>query len=479
MNELNDELNEVLDDYSESTNTSNNDNINPSVQDEIIEEISEEVIESKAIEEISDEVNDEVEVKEENQETNQEAIKEVNENKQSKVKVKSKFKSSLLMILCFVLAFVGGLGGSALGNFLTKDDRKIIYQTIKHEVENVNSTNKALSINEIANIASTSVVEIKTETVSTSSFFREAISSGAGSGVILTQDGYIVTNHHVIEGANRISVTTKDGVVYEATLIGSDNASDLAVLKVEANDLKPATLGYSSELEVGDTAVAIGNPLGELGGTVTSGIISALDREITIDDQTMHLLQTNAAINPGNSGGGLFNDQGHLIGVVNAKSSGSDIEGLGFAIPIDKAKPIIESIMEHGYVKGRPSLGIAYQSSAAYDNSKANIYIVKINQGEAADKAGLEIGDQILSFGGEKIDSVSKLKDTIAKYKAGDQVEMKVLRDDEIVTVTITLDDASESSNNKPQEQEDVQTYPSQDYGFDDEQDLFEYFFGR
>lgn len=199
------------------------------------------------------------------------------------------------------------------------------------------------------------MVEVTTKT--NSGYFGE-VATGAGSGVILTADGYIVTNHHVVDGGSAFTVRTRSGDTYEASLVGSDSQTDLAVLKIDAEGLTPAVLGDSDKLVVGETAVAIGNPLGELGGTVTSGIISALSREITTSaGATMELLQTNAAINPGNSGGGLFNSSGELIGIVNAKSVGEDIEGLGFAIPINTAKSVIEDLISDGYVRGRIDTG--------------------------------------------------------------------------------------------------------------------------
>ena len=490
------EINEVLSNNDDQEVLSNNDDQESTIVDEnsdeivILDEQDKENIDfcenNDIHKEHTDEQDDNVILDEEDEIKSDETVvndsikKANNEGKENK---SSPIKKILLVTLCFILAFAGGLTGTILGNYLSRNDKTILYQSVEHEINNTSSDVQTLNVKEIAKIASVSVVEIQTETVSTSTFFQQAISSGAGSGVILSSDGYVVSNHHVIEGANKIRVTTSDGTSYDAILIGSDAATDLAVLKIEATNLKAATLGTSSTLEVGDNAVAIGNPLGELGGTVTDGIISALDREITIDNQTMHLLQTNAAINPGNSGGGLFDNQGHLIGIVNAKSSGSDIEGLGFAIPIDKAKPVIESIIEHGYVKGRPSLGIMLQSSAAYDSSKANIYIARINPNEACDRAGLKVGDQILEFGGETIDSVTKFKDVLNLYQANDKVEMKVLRNNEIITVTITLDDAQQSINNQPTNQ-DTQTNPTQNYGNnyddyfgnDDEFDIFDFF---
>ncbi|MEG1732149.1 MAG: trypsin-like peptidase domain-containing protein, partial [Longicatena sp.] len=301
-----------------------------------------------------------------------------------------------------------------------------------------------MSVKEVANATMNSVVEIKTESVSTNSFFQQAVQSGAGSGVILSKDGYIVTNNHVINGANKVSVATKDGKKYDAKLIGSDAATDLAVIKIETTDLIPVVLGESSKLEVGDNAIAIGNPLGELGGTVTTGIISALDRAITIDNQTMHLLQTNAAINPGNSGGGLFNDQGQLIGIVNAKSGGENIEGLGFAIPIDRAKTIITNLIENGYVKDRASLGVTLtlggsSNPFAQEKESQQVYIYKVSEGKAADKAGLKAGDQILKIDNEKVTTISNVTNVINTHKPGDSVKLSILRDSETKVVSVTL----------------------------------------
>ena len=201
-------------------------------------------------------------------------------------------------------------------------------------------------------------------------------------------------------------------------------------------------LGKSADLEVGDVAIAIGNPLGELGGTVTSGIISALDREINVDNQSMHLLQTSAAINPGNSGGGLFNDHGELVGIVNAKSGGENIEGLGFAIPIDHAKTVIENLIENGYVKGRPSLGVVLQAASTINSDKENVYIAEVEKGKAADKAGLKTGDQILKADGKNVTSISDVKEAIDSHKAGDNMSFTILRENETKEIKVKLGEA-------------------------------------
>ncbi|MBR5011662.1 MAG: trypsin-like peptidase domain-containing protein, partial [Clostridia bacterium] len=263
-----------------------------------------------------------------------------------------------VIAICLIFSLVAGAVGGVIGYRLGGNDgavlgNSVIYRDITLRDQNGNKVTNALTVGEVADAARDSVVEITTEAVSTGSFMMQYVAEGAGSGVIMTQDGYIATNHHVIDGATAISVRTTDGKSYKAKLIGSDAKTDLAVIKIEATGLKSAIVGDFDNCKLGDTVVAIGNPLGQLGGTVTDGIISALDREITIDENIMTLIQTNTAINPGNSGGGLFNTSGQLIGIVNAKSSGEDVEGLGFAIPIDLASAVITDLIEHGYVTGR------------------------------------------------------------------------------------------------------------------------------
>ena len=223
---------------------------------------------------------------------------------------------ALLIVICLAVSLLGGLGGSYIVSGMGSSS--VIYRDTSGTV-NATSDSSG-TIKAVVESCADSVVEIQTESISNgNSLFQQYVSSGAGSGVILTQDGYIVTNHHVIEGATSILVRTRSGDEYSAELIGSDEQSDLAVLKIDASGLTPAVLGDSTKLEVGDLAVVIGNPLGELGGTVTSGIISALDREVSIDGQMMTLMQTDAAVNPGNSGGGLFDANGDLVGIINAR----------------------------------------------------------------------------------------------------------------------------------------------------------------
>lgn len=313
------------------------------------------------------------------------------------------------------------------------------------------SSNVNVRVIDVSNVVAKvrpSVVEITTEVVSSgNSLFQQYISEGAGSGVILSEDGYIVTNDHVIDGAASITVKTTDGQEYPAELVGTDPQTDIAVIKIDASGLTPAEIGNSDTIEVGEPAIAVGNPLGSLGGTVTTGVISAVGREITIENETMTLLQTDAAINPGNSGGGLFNEEGKLIGVVNAKQSASGIEGLGFAIPISDVESIIEELKTNGAVTSRPFLNVSlqdisentYYTNGSREPLEPGVYIVQVVRGGSADQAGLKVGDRIVSFDGEEIDSTATLKKKLRSHVVGDEVEMVIDRNGEEETVNITL----------------------------------------
>ncbi len=290
----------------------------------------------------------------------------------------------------------------------------------------------------------------------------QQVQSGSGSGIILTSDGYIVTCKHVVDGAETIKVILNDDTEYDAKLIGSDTRSDLAVLKIEATGLSPATLGDSDMLTVGEDVIAIGNPLGELRGTATSGIISALSREVTVENTTMSLIQTDAAISPGNSGGGLFNASGSLVGIVNAKASSSNSEGLGFAIPVSSVKTIISNLIDHGYVLGRAYLGVYTQDvTLSSDTNGGNggffggffssgttcVQIAQIVSGSAAEKAGLKTGDLILKVDDTEISSNTALASIISGYNSGDTATLTIQRDGKQQTVTVTFGEY------KPEEQ--------------------------
>ena len=275
-------------------------------------------------------------------------------------------------------------------------------------------------------------------------FQPETIEQGSGSGIIISSDGYIVTNNHVIEGAEALTVILNTGKEYDAVLKGADARTDLALLKIEATSLPFATLGDSTALRVGDLAIAIGNPLGqELAGTVTVGYISALNRSITIDNKTLTLIQTDAAINPGNSGGALVNEYGEVIGINTAKISSNQLEGLGFAIPTAEARPIIEDLMAAGYVKGRPVIGISGQAISQQQAKMyglcEGVYVYTMSTNSPAYAAGLKIGDVITQIEGQTVKTVDEINVIKNKYKPNDVISITVWRNGQTVTVKLVL----------------------------------------
>ncbi|MEA5050739.1 MAG: trypsin-like peptidase domain-containing protein [Oscillospiraceae bacterium] len=359
-----------------------------------------------------------------------------------------KKRSGWLIALCIVLSFLCGFGGAFAAMRISKSTGgDVVVQSVEKN-QNLAASDVTGSYSSVVDATKNSVVEITTESTSFSNYFGQYVTEGAGSGVIISADGYIVTNNHVISGANNIKVSTPDGTQYTATLVGTDSQSDIAVIKIDASGLTPATIGDSDALKVGDSIIAIGNPLGSLGGTVTEGIISALDREITVEDQDMKLLQISASVNPGNSGGGLFNMYGELVGIVNAKSSGEDVEGLGFAIPINDAITVATEIIDNGYVTGRPVLGINVidvdaNSAAQYGLSRTGVYIQSVNEGSGAAKAGLAAGDYIVSVDGTAVSAASEVRSAVQAKSVGDVVEIQVIRDNKTLTFEVTLGEST------------------------------------
>lgn len=339
--------------------------------------------------------------------------------------------------ICVCLSFIAGFVGTGIYNYFDSFNTEIRNGlTInKVDAESYDSVYKdgGLSTVEIVNKAANSVVEITTEKVTAGVFTQQYIKSGAGSGVIVDPDGVIVTNHHVIDGASKISVTLRDGTSYDASLLGSDAELDVALLEIKPESkLTAAQFGDSDILMVGQRTVAIGNPLGQLGGSVTEGVLSALNRDVVIDGQTMSLLQTDTAINPGNSGGGLFDQNGNLIGIVNAKSSGSEVEGLGFAIPINDVINVMGDLSEYGYVRGRVDLGMTFinvdsqQVAWMYGLEKTGCYIYSVEQNTNADVAGFASGDRVISVNGIEITKSEEIEDIINNSAVGEEVTFKV-----------------------------------------------------
>ena len=321
--------------------------------------------------------------------------------------------------------------------------------------------------------------------------------TGAGTGFVITADGYLVTCYHVIDGATDIAVTFPDGSSYEATLVGGDEDNDIAVLKIDASGLTPVVLGDSSLLQVGDSVTAIGNALGTLSNTTTTGIVSALDRAITMSDGTViNVLQTDCTINSGNSGGPLFNQYGEVIGIVNAKYSSSGygseatIEGIGFAIPYADITGKISDLMQYGYITGKPYLGITVSTVTPLDAQRYNMvvgaYVNSVAEGSCAETAGLQTGDIITAVDGEEITTYEELVNAKNSRSAGDTMTLTIYRDGEELTLTVVLDEQVPTSNqstdaDNSQARNDQSGQNGQGgsyYGFDSPEEFFNYFFG-
>ena len=386
--------------------------------------------------------------------------------KKKKFNGKRVARSAVALVLAAAMGFAGGFVGAKFGG-----SGKVVIQQVApsstadsasgsdSSITAASSSGSSLTTEQVADLVSPSVVVITTEQVVYSQwswYGQNQVESGAGSGVIISSDGYILTCAHVVDGASNITVTINDKD-YTATLVGEDTTSDIAVIKIDADGLTPATVGNSDSLKVGQNVMAVGNPLGELGGTVTGGMISALNRSVTIQGSssvnTMSLIQMDASVSPGNSGGGLFNMNGELVGIVNAKSSSSDAEGLGFAIPINDAIKVAQELLENGYVTGRPYLGITYlavtdaQTASQLGVNAYGVYVVEVVKGGPAEKAGLQAGDRIVSVDGTEIASKDDLGTLMQKHAAGDTLSITIARDGQMQTVNVTLGEKTASNS--------------------------------
>ena len=306
----------------------------------------------------------------------------------------------------------------------------------------------AMTASEIYEQYVNSVVSIRTETTSVNYFGQTIQNASAGTGFIISEDGYILTNNHVVSDGTTVTVTLNDGTEYEAKIMGADNDSDVAVLKIQADNLTPVNLGGSDEIVVGEDVAVIGNPLGELTNSLTTGVVSALNRQISTDRyEAINMFQIDAAVNSGNSGGPVFDSTGRVIGIVTAKYSSSTIEGLGFAIPINDAIKVAEELVENGYVStGEPALNISVSfldaTSAAYYDVPQGALVTEVVSGGCCDKAGIEEGDIITKFGDSMILSKDDLTDAKAQYAPGDKVQMVIYRAGETLKITVTLDES-------------------------------------
>lgn len=356
--------------------------------------------------------------------------------------------AALMLCLCLIISGIAGFAGVLIGRNLPAaggtPQTAVLWETPTDFVV-PSPTDTGTQLTAAIDAVYASVVEISTETVVSGAFLGQSVQSGAGSGVVVTSDGYIVTNNHVIDGAKTITVRLSDGTSYPATLRGTDAETDLAVIKIEvAQPLTNVAVWTTHEPRIGQEVFAIGNPLGTLGGSVTDGILSALDREISVDGVPMRLLQTNAAVNPGNSGGGLFDLSGALIGIVNAKYTDESLEGLGFAIPSKIAKDIVAQLISQGYVSGRPQLGIVYlnvtQSNllSVYNNYPDIVPLIQavgrygyyVENATNANVISGELlrGDYLISVDGKQLTSTTAFGAILRAHAVGDEVEVEVLR---------------------------------------------------
>jgi len=393
---------------------------------------------------------------------------------QPKKKKKIDGGTKKLIAVALVCSIVGGLVGAGLSSVVGRGSTTVYEgnrETSVIDVKNVD-TSKVMTPAEVyaANVNST--VGITTSITTTNFWGYQTTAAASGSGFILTEDGYILTNYHVIESSNSITVTLYDNTAFDASVIGYDQNNDIAVLKIDAKSLTPVTLGDSKNLNVGDSVVAIGNPLGELTFSLTQGAVSALDREITLSTGvTMELIQTDCAINSGNSGGALFNLYGEVIGITNAKYSSStsteaSIDNIGFAIPINSVSTIVKSIIENGcYIK--PYIGVSIsnvsEQALAYGLPEGAA-IAAVTEDGPADKAGLQANDIVTAVNGEAITDSDGLSDAVAAASKGDKLELTVYRAGDKLTITVTVDEKAQDAfgSETEQESQSQQQYQSQ-----------------
>ena len=404
--------------------------------------------------------------------------------KKNSIWEKSGVKVTALLLACALVGGGAGFGGAALarsvgvggGTAIHQSDRTVQEVTVKKVTGQTLMTPAEVYASTVG-----SVVSINCSAVSTNIFGQRVESASSGSGFVITQDGYIVTNHHVVASASSVKVTMYDGKEYSAAVVGSDSDYDVAVLKVETTGLQPVTLGKSADVNVGDTVLAIGNPLGELTFSMSQGIVSCCDRAINVSGTPFNMIQVDASINPGNSGGPLMNLYGEVVGIVSAKYSSysnTAVEGLGFAIPIGDVRAVITDIMENGQITSKPSMGIiagtmTRQMAAQYQIDKdSGVFVYSVDKGGAGEKAGLRMGDVITKVDSMEITSMEDLTAAKKGHRAGDTVTVIYYRDGQNYSTELTFDAKTEST------QQEQQT-PQNGQGSSGWGSLYDYFFGR
>ena len=356
-------------------------------------------------------------------------------------------KTYKIVILTIVCSLVFGLAGGYIFTGIyelynkSNNSQPIESKVTLVDYPEIESSNYEVAVEK----AFDTIVEIRS-TIITQSFFGQSEGEARGSGVIISEDGYIVTNYHVIKNASNLKIVSSVGKEYDATIIGSDERSDVAIVKINATGLKFSSLADSDKLKLGQEVIAIGNPLGE-GLTCCNGIISALSKDIVIDGNPMTLIQTNAAVNAGNSGGGLFNMNGDLVGVVNAKSSASyydetSVEGMGYAIPSNNVAKIMNDLMEYGYVKQRATLGITVYNIAYTYNNHKGLLVKSVLEGSAAYDAGIKNGDLIIKIDDQNTETYSDMSKILLNHEVGDTVKVTYIRDGNEKTINVKLKEA-------------------------------------
>lgn len=399
-----------------------------------------------------------------------------------------------LILSCAVISAACGFGGAILAQNGSRTGKTTVQQSNRTAATvNVKKVDGQTLMSPAEVYASTvnSVVSINCSAVSTNIFGQQTESASSGSGFIYTADGYIVTNQHVVANASSINVTLYNGDTYPATLVGSDSDYDVAVLKIDAKDLPAVTLGSSTDVNVGDTVLAIGNPLGELTFSMSQGIVSCVNRAINVEGTPFNMIQVDASINPGNSGGPLMNLYGEVVGIVSAKYSSyanTTVEGLGFAIPINDVQSIIKDIMENGSVGNKAYMAITagtmtQQMAAQYKiNATEGVFVYSVEDGGAGDKAGLKLGDVITKLNDTQITSMEDLSAAKKGFKAGDTVTLTVLRDGKEITTQLTFDaqpQTTDDTADSSQSGDNSYNNGNNGYSGNGYSDLYDYFFGR
>lgn len=399
-----------------------------------------------------------------------------------------------LILSCAVISAACGFGGAILAQNSSRTGKTTVQQSNRTaatvSVKKVDGQT-LMSPAEVYASTVNSVVSINCSAVSTNIFGQQTESASSGSGFIYTADGYIVTNQHVVANASSINVTLYNGDTYPATLVGSDSDYDVAVLKIDAKDLPAVTLGSSTDVNVGDTVLAIGNPLGELTFSMSQGIVSCVNRAINVEGTPFNMIQVDASINPGNSGGPLMNLYGEVVGIVSAKYSSyanTTVEGLGFAIPINDVQSIIKDIIENGSVGNKAYMAITagtmtQQMAAQYKiNATEGVFVYSVEDGGAGDKAGLKLGDVITKLNDTQITSMEDLSAAKKGFKAGDTVTLTVLRDGKEITTQLTFDaqpQTTDDTADSSQSGDNSYNNGNNGYSGNGYSDLYDYFFGR